>query len=101
MKRFNTIGVLTSGGDAPGMNCAIRAITRRALANGLKVKGILGGYSGLIEDKMIDLDAHPVLKHLKAVKEKRIILFPDTDLLQRPSPRITEGILQLRRLLER
>ena len=56
MKRFNTIGVLTSGGDAPGMNCAIRAITRRALANGLKVKGILGGYSGLIKNEMIDLD---------------------------------------------
>ena len=60
MKRFNTIGVLTSGGDAPGMNCAIRAITRRALANGLKVKGILGGYSGLIKNEMIDLDARAV-----------------------------------------
>lgn len=60
MKRFNTIGVLTSGGDAPGMNCAVRAITRRALANGLKVKGILGGYSGLINNNMIDLDARAV-----------------------------------------
>ena len=60
MKRFNTIGVLTSGGDAPGMNCAIRAITRRALANGLKVKGIIGGYSGLIKGEIIDLDARAV-----------------------------------------
>lgn len=60
MKRFNTIGVLTSGGDAPGMNCAIRAITRRALANGIKVKGILGGYSGLVHENIIDLDARAV-----------------------------------------
>jgi 6-phosphofructokinase 1 len=60
MKRFNTIGVLTSGGDAPGMNCAIRAITRRALTNGLKVKGIIGGYSGLIKGEIIDLDARAV-----------------------------------------
>ena len=60
MKKFNTIGVLTSGGDAPGMNCAVRAITRRALANGLKVKGIIGGYSGLIKGEIIDLDARAV-----------------------------------------
>ena len=60
MKKFNTIGVLTSGGDAPGMNCAVRAITRRALANGLKVKGIIGGYSGLIKGEIIDMDARSV-----------------------------------------
>ena len=39
MKEVNTIGILTSGGDAPGMNAAIRAIVRTALASGLKVKG--------------------------------------------------------------
>lgn len=39
--RVRTIGVLTSGGDAPGMNAAIRAVVRRALAKGLKVRGIL------------------------------------------------------------
>lgn len=60
MAKFDTIGVLTSGGDAPGMNCAIRAITRRAIQNGIKVKGILGGYSGLVNDNMIDLDARAV-----------------------------------------
>ena len=60
MKKFNTIGVLTSGGDAPGMNCAVRAITRRALANGLNVKGIIGGYSGLIKGEIIDMDARSV-----------------------------------------
>ena len=42
------IGVLTSGGDAPGMNAAIRAVTRSAIYNGLKVKGIYRGYKGLI-----------------------------------------------------
>ena len=40
-KEMNTIGVLTSGGDAPGMNAAIRAVVRKACANGKKVKGIL------------------------------------------------------------
>ena len=45
-----TIGVLTSGGDAPGMNAAIRAVVRTALANGKKVKGIRRGYSGLLEE---------------------------------------------------
>jgi 6-phosphofructokinase 1 len=60
MAKFGTIGVLTSGGDAPGMNCAIRAITRRALQHGFKVKGIIGGYSGLVHDRMIDLDARAV-----------------------------------------
>ena len=39
-KQIKTIGVLTSGGDAPGMNAAIRAVVRKSLANGLKVKGI-------------------------------------------------------------
>ena len=47
---IKTIGVLTSGGDAPGMNAAIRAVVRTALANGLKVKGIRRGYSGLLDE---------------------------------------------------
>lgn len=50
------IGVLTSGGDSPGMNAAIRAVTRCALNNGIEVCGILDGYRGLIEDKIIDFD---------------------------------------------
>ena len=43
---------------------------------------------------------HPLLKHLEAVKKKRIVHFPDADLLQRPGPRFTEGVRRLRRLLE-
>ena len=42
-KEVNTIGVLTSGGDAPGMNAAIRAVVRKSIANGKKVKGIMRG----------------------------------------------------------
>jgi 6-phosphofructokinase 1 len=42
------IGVLTSGGDAPGMNAAVRAVTRAAIYNGIKVKAIYRGYKGLI-----------------------------------------------------
>ena len=59
-KEVNTIGVLTSGGDAPGMNAAIRAVVRTALYNGKKVKGILKGYNGLINEEIIDLNARGV-----------------------------------------
>jgi len=48
MKSIKTIGVLTSGGDAPGMNAAIRAVTRAAISKGFKVKGIYRGFDGLI-----------------------------------------------------
>ena len=59
-KEINTIGVLTSGGDAPGMNAAIRAVVRKALANGKKVKGIRKGYSGLLNEEIIDMTANDV-----------------------------------------
>ena len=52
-----TIGVLTSGGDAPGMNAAIRAVVRQALSKGLKVKGIKRGYAGLLQEEIIDMQA--------------------------------------------
>lgn len=52
---IKTIGVLTSGGDAPGMNAAIRAVVRTGIANGLKVKGIRRGYAGLLEEDIIDM----------------------------------------------
>ena len=48
MKKFKKIGVLTSGGDAPGMNAAVRAVVRTAINNGVEVVGIYRGYSGLI-----------------------------------------------------
>lgn len=50
------IAILTSGGDAPGMNAAIRAVTRTALSNGLEVMGVMRGYSGLINGELINLN---------------------------------------------
>ena len=52
MARVKTIGVLTSGGDAPGMNAAIRAVTRAGICNGFTVKGIYRGYDGLINGEI-------------------------------------------------
>ena len=55
-KEVKTIGVLTSGGDAPGMNAAIRAVVRTAINKGLKVKGVMRGYAGLLQEEIVDMD---------------------------------------------
>lgn len=60
IKYMKTIAVLTSGGDAPGMNAAIRAVVRAGISMGLKVKGVRRGYAGLIEGDIIDMDARSV-----------------------------------------
>lgn len=60
MSEIKTVGVLTSGGDAPGMNPAIRAVVRRAIYHGMAVKGIKRGYSGLIEDDIVDMNLRSV-----------------------------------------
>ncbi|MCI5954732.1 MAG: 6-phosphofructokinase [Lachnospiraceae bacterium] len=57
---IKTIAVLTSGGDAPGMNAAIRAVVRTAISRGLKVKGIKRGYMGLLNEEIVDLEARNV-----------------------------------------
>ena len=54
-KEVKTIGVLTSGGDAPGMNAAIRAVVRTAINKGMKVKGIMRGYAGLLQEEIVDM----------------------------------------------
>ena len=59
-KEIKTIGVLTSGGDAPGMNAAVRAVVRIALSKGIKVKGIERGYNGLLHNEMRDMDLRSV-----------------------------------------
>lgn len=59
-KTVETIGVLTSGGDAPGMNAAIRAVVRKAIAAGKKVKGIKKGYMGLLNEEIIDMERKDV-----------------------------------------
>ena len=57
---INCIGILTSGGDSPGMNAAIRAITRSAICKGFKVKGIYRGYDGLINDEIQEFTTESV-----------------------------------------
>lgn len=57
---IHTIGVLTSGGDAPGMNAAIRAVVRTALSKGLTVRGIRRGYHGLLREEIIDMSGRDV-----------------------------------------
>ena len=59
-KEVKTIGVLTSGGDAPGMNAAIRAVVRTAINKGMKVKGIMRGYAGLLQEEIVDMDGTSV-----------------------------------------
>ncbi len=60
MKNIRRIGILTSGGDAPGMNAAVRAVVRAATAKGIKCLGIRRGYNGLINGDVIELDARSV-----------------------------------------
>ena len=54
------IAILTSGGDAPGMNAAIRAVVRQAISKGKKVKGIKRGYAGLLQEEIVDMEAKDV-----------------------------------------
>ena len=60
MEGTKCVGILTSGGDAPGMNAAIRAVTRAAIYNGFDVKGIMRGYKGLITDEIIPFQTQNV-----------------------------------------
>src|SRR6266436_1890341 len=59
-KKVTKIGVLTSGGDSPGMNAAIRAVVRTGLYNGLEVYGIMRGYQGLIDDDIYKMESRSV-----------------------------------------
>ena len=60
MDKIKRIGILTSGGDAPGMNCAIRAAVRTASSLGIEVVGIRRGYQGMITDDMYLMTKHDV-----------------------------------------
>ena len=59
-KEIKFIGELTSGGDAPGMNAAIRAVVRKAISNGVTVKGIKRGYAGLLNEEIVDMQKQNV-----------------------------------------
>ncbi len=58
--KIKTVGVLTSGGDAPGMNAAVRAVTRAAIVNGMRVKAIYRGYKGLMDDEVQEFTTQDV-----------------------------------------
>lgn len=65
-KKFRKIGILSSGGDAPGMNAAIRSVTRSAIARGVEVVGIVGGYAGLINENLkplTEMDVSGIISH--------------------------------------
>lgn len=64
-QEIKTIGVLTSGGDAPGMNAAIRAVVRRALSKGIKVVGVHHGYKGLLENEFFDMTSKDVAETIQ------------------------------------
>ena len=64
-----TIGVLTSGGDAPGMNAAVRAVTRAAIKKGFRVVGIRRGYNGLLNNDMVELTTRDVADIIAAVQK--------------------------------
>ncbi|MDE6389894.1 MAG: 6-phosphofructokinase [Duncaniella sp.] len=66
MSNIKCVGVLTSGGDAPGMNAAIRAVTRSAIYSGLRVKGIYRGYRGLITDEIVEFKTQNVSNIIQA-----------------------------------
>ncbi|MGZ6285636.1 MAG: 6-phosphofructokinase, partial [Ktedonobacterales bacterium] len=57
MSNLKRVAVLTSGGDAPGMNAAIRAVVRTALAHGIETMGVMSGYAGLVEGRFRPLDS--------------------------------------------
>lgn len=60
MRRVRRVAVVTSGGDAPGMNAAIRAVVRTASAHGIRTVGVLGGYAGLVEGRFKPLSDRSV-----------------------------------------
>src|SRR6478736_3261785 len=59
-KKVTKIGVLTSGGDAPGMNAAVRAVVRTGIYHGLEIFGVMRGYSGMIEDDIFEMNSRSV-----------------------------------------
>ncbi len=64
-KKVNKVGVMTSGGDSPGMNAAIRAVVRTSIYNGLEVFGIMRGYAGLIDNEIFQMDSRSVANILQ------------------------------------
>ena len=75
MGSIKCIGILTSGGDAPGMNAAIRAVTRSAIFNGLQVKGIYRGYKGLLTGEIKEFRTENA-RNSRLLKDVRLRMKP-------------------------
>lgn len=86
-KQIKTIGVLTSGGDAPGMNAAVRAVVRTGCFHGLRVMGVRRGYNGLINGDLIEMDARSVSEILQrggtALQTARCLEFKTSEGVQK------------------
>ncbi len=93
-KKQKTIGVLTSGGDAPGMNAAIRAVVRSALVKGMKVYGIRRGYNGLLDGDMYDMGLRSVSEIIH--RGGTILYTARSDEFNTP-----EGVQEARKMCER
>ncbi len=82
-KKVSKIGVLTSGGDAPGMNAAIRAVVRTGIYNGLEVFGIMRGYSGMIDDDIQPMNSRSVANIIQRggtiLKTARSMIFMEAE----------------------
>lgn len=93
-KKVNRIGVLTSGGDAPGMNAAIRAVVRTGLYHGLEVYGIMRGYQGLIEDDIFKMNSRSVANIIQRggtiLKTARCLEFMDKSGRQKAYDNLTK-----------
>ncbi|HNH22048.1 MAG TPA: 6-phosphofructokinase, partial [Ferruginibacter sp.] len=59
-KKVHKIGVMTSGGDSPGMNACIRAVVRTGIFHGLEVYGIMRGYTGMVENDIVHMESRSV-----------------------------------------
>lgn len=94
-KPIKSIGVLTSGGDAPGMNAAIRAVVRTALNFGIEVYGVYDGYRGLVEGNIVKMDRSSVTD----IINRGGTILGSARLKEFSSPEVTQiGIDQLRKL---
>ena len=108
MAKVNKIAILTSGGDAPGMNAAIRAVVRSALSHGLEVYAVYEGYAGLIENNIHKMDRSSVsniirdfssflIRTINSVPFSPVSITMGTDL---QTPSITETGSKTRSLLK-
>ena len=89
-KQIKTIGVLTSGGDAPGMNAAVRAVVRAGLHKGFRMIGIQRGYNGLLDGECFEMN-HVLRPMPVSNDEDTSVLHPDVFRAENDDFRVTVG----------